>query len=144
MMTEDEVLDMDESIFGDLDEMALPELPDSVWMRLLANALDPDAPPVGLDLIPVDLPTDQPPADDDAADAAMLGATDTDGSDGSDGSDAPDDEDGTEVVGLHGAPHGDLSHSGDHDVYGDGDHDSGWASDSPGHEHPWQDGDGSI
>ena len=37
---------MDESMFGELDELSLPELPDSVWMRLFANALDPDAPPV--------------------------------------------------------------------------------------------------
>jgi len=55
---------MDESMFGELDELSLPELPDSVWMRLLANALDPDAPAVDTALIPVDLPTDGEPADD--------------------------------------------------------------------------------
>jgi hypothetical protein len=142
VVTEDEVLDMDESIFGDLDEMALPELPDSVWMRLLANALDPDAPPVGLDLIPVDLPTDQAPADDDAA--AMLGASDTDDTDGGDGDvGTPDDEDGTDVVGLHDAPHDDI-HSGDHDSYGHGGHDSVWASEGTEEDHPWQDGHDGV
>ena len=55
---------MDESMFGELDELSLPELPDSVWMRLLANALDPDAAPVDDGLIPVDLPTDGEPEDD--------------------------------------------------------------------------------
>jgi hypothetical protein len=55
---------MDESAFGELDELALPELSDAVWMRLLANALDPDAPAASFDLIPVDLPTDTAPHDD--------------------------------------------------------------------------------
>lgn len=72
MAAEDEVQGMDESTVGDLDEMALPDLPDSVWMRLLANALDPDAPATGLDLIPDDQPA--PPGADDAV--SFLGVDD--------------------------------------------------------------------
>ncbi len=111
MVTEDGVQTMDDSIFGELDELALPALPDTVWMRLLANALDPDAPPAGIDLIPVDLPTDGP-VDDGSAElgAADLGedhlaGSGPDGADGGDGHD--DDDDGSDLI--PGAAH---SHDG--------------------------------
>jgi hypothetical protein len=130
MTTEDEVLQMDESIFGDLDEMSLPELSDSVWMRLLANALDPDAPPASLDLIPVDLPVADTPDDG----VALLGddwaPDDTDGSLLPD--DDSDDEDGSDPT--HTPSHDDV------DMYGHGLHDSGWESgDSTIEAHQWQD-----
>lgn len=54
MATTDEGSEMDDSTTGSLDALELPELPDTVWLRLLANALDPDAPPASADLIPVD------------------------------------------------------------------------------------------
>ena len=111
---------MDESVFGDLDEMALPELPDSVWMRLLANALDPDAPPVGLDLIPVDQPTDGPVEDDVLLDDG--GFSDTGDGVIGDADDSDDSDDGSDSLPHHGAL-GDLAGQ-DHEAGHAGDH--GW------------------
>ncbi len=131
-MTEDEVLPMDESILGDLDEMSLPELPDSVWMRLLANALDPDAPPTSFDLIPVDEPGAVTPDDD----GAMLG--DDRASDATE--DLPTSDDGLDDSSdpWHPPSHDDL---GGHDQYGHGVHDGGESSDSGFSGHPWRDSD---
>ncbi len=97
----------DEPVLGDVDELALPELPDSVWMRLLANALDPDATRVDDALIPVDLPPDDTAADADAlAWADLPGLDDASHSAGSadhsadsdDSGDRPDDTDQTHHI----------------------------------------------
>lgn len=133
-MTEDEVCEMDDSVFGDLDEMALPDLPDAVWMRLLANALDPDAPATGLELIPIDdapiVADDEVPLLDDGG--SELGADDLGADDGGALTGHTDDP-------LAG--HGDLAHDPG-SVFGHGDHDASWAgstdSDSFG-AHPWAD-----
>jgi hypothetical protein len=72
MATTDQGFEMDESTAGGLDALELPELSEAVWMRLLANALDPDAPPADPGLIPVDGPDTQPDSDL----AAAAGASD--------------------------------------------------------------------
>lgn len=126
MVTEDEEQAMDEPIFGDLDEMALPELPDSVWMRLLANALDPDAPQTSLDLIPADEPVaglvDDVLVDDWTTDEPAVDAT---------GDTGPDEHSG----GSDLLPHHDPAL--DADGLGHG-HDAGWEQGDPGAS-PWAD-----
>lgn len=121
---------MDESIFGDLDTMALPELPDSVWMRMLANALDPETPTTSLDLIPADSAA----ATDMDTDGELMTYTDADDDDVDDDAAAVGDADadGTEYDPY---PHDVIPHPvGEHD-----------AMDSAGYEQSWQsDGDSEL
>lgn len=124
MVTADEELAMDEPILGDLDEVALPELPDSVWMRLLANALDPDAAQTSLDLIPADDPVagltdDGVPADSAGDETVIDPAADA----------GPDDHDG----GSDLLPHHDPAL--DADGLGHG-HETSWEHGDPGAS-PW-------
>ncbi|WP_157970617.1 hypothetical protein [Nakamurella deserti] len=88
MATRDEGSEMNGSTTGGLDALAVPELPDTVWMRLLANAMDPDTAPVNPGLVPADDATW--PADDGAAAAGDPAGDGTDGDDAAGGSDADD------------------------------------------------------
>ena len=88
---------MDEPLLGSVDDLELPDLPDTVWMRLLANALDPDAARVGDDLIPVDLPANPNATDDDSsADIAFDWSFDGNDDDGSGVHGQPGDDDGSD------------------------------------------------
>lgn len=123
------------STTGGLDAYDVPELPDTVWMRMLANALDPDTAPVDPGLVPADDGTvlvddvsdvsADAPADgvlsDDTADAAT-GTTDI-----TDDAAAPDDG------GAHLLPHPDAFPA--HDPAGA---DPGGSAASPGGP-PWSD-----
>jgi hypothetical protein len=93
---------MEDTILPDLDDTSLPDLPDSVWMRLLANALDPDTPDVGLDLIPVDLPPDAGVDEDFAWDDDATSDTDSDETTPFDSTDDLADHSGGEQFADHG------------------------------------------
>jgi len=125
------------STAGGLDAHEIPELPDTVWMRMLANALDPDTAPVDPALIPADGATgpdadlsdadlsdavgEESPAEvwsDDVMDAAPRTT---------DGADAPDDG------GAHLLPHPDAFPA--HDPAGADHGGSAASADGP----PWSD-----
>ncbi len=115
MASGDEETEMTEPTGTGLDELAVPELSDAVWMRMLANALDPETPPVDPALVPVDQPVDAAgagfPDDDDAG-------TPADDADDAAAGDLPDHDpghhNGDQDGGADLLPAHDLS--GDHGV----------------------------